>query len=201
MESQDSLDLAIPPRKLPMKVILPDEDNIAFARMQQLQKFVAVFNDESDRGLALIAASALDELLLRVLQAYLLPIPASIKVLEGAQAPIGTFSARLDMAAALGLITNKEYKVATLIRKIRNEFAHVLDLTLSYETQKIANFCRQFDEYFLPDDGSKAIPVEPTNAALRELFTMAVSGLHFSWQNRTEYATLNRPKPYEPLIK
>lgn len=81
----------------------------------------------------------------------MLPGKAATKLLEGAQAPIGTFSTRLDMAAVLGLVTTREYQVCQLIRRIRNECAHLSDTALSYATPQITALCKQLEAFFVPE--------------------------------------------------
>lgn len=46
------------------------------------------------------------------------------ELLDGAYAPLGTFSAKIDLAYRIGLIRLDERSSFHLIRKIRNEFAH-----------------------------------------------------------------------------
>jgi mannitol operon repressor len=99
-------------------------------------EFLADFNRETERGAALAAAAVLDELLGRTIAGFLIPNKGSNALLDGFNAPLGTFSARIACAYALGLLTEKEYKECELIRKIRNEFAH--QIKVSFKTQKVA---------------------------------------------------------------
>jgi hypothetical protein len=73
-----------------------------------LATFLQRFYKESDRGAALLAASMLDEIALRILRAFLIEQPESEKLLEGFNAPLGTFNARLVAAYSLGLIETDE---------------------------------------------------------------------------------------------
>jgi mannitol operon repressor len=63
------------------------------------------------------------------------------RLLDGANAPLGTFSARIDASHALGLITDHEEHELHLIRKVRNEFAHSKHGT-TFNDQKIGDLCR-----------------------------------------------------------
>ncbi len=56
--------------------------------------------------------------------AFMLPSEASTKLLEGFNAPLGTFSARIKAAYSLGLINKSQFDDLERLRKIRNEFAH-----------------------------------------------------------------------------
>lgn len=101
-----------------------------------IQPFLDEFNKETDRGAVLVCASVLDETLKELLMTFFPDTPSSKSLLSGGNAPIGTFSSRIDLCHALGLIQDDEHKELTLIRKIRNEFAHKWE-DISFESQKI----------------------------------------------------------------
>lgn len=90
----------------------------------KLSEFLSITNEESDRGAALASAAMLDERLKDILLSFLADVPARRDLLEGFNAPLGTFSARCSAAYALGLLEENEFQEITLIRKIRNEFGH-----------------------------------------------------------------------------
>jgi len=54
---------------------------------------------------------------------------------------LGTFSARVEACYALGLITEDEHNDVSLIRRIRNDFAHHIDT--SFETPSVVSRCGQ----------------------------------------------------------
>jgi DNA-binding MltR family transcriptional regulator len=87
---------------------------------------------ESDRGCALFGACILDdelELLLRSLfRSEYIALKDHIDPLFKGDAVLATFSSRIKLAFALGLITHKVFKTLNLIRKIRNDFAHTTGL-------------------------------------------------------------------------
>src|SRR5262249_9881336 len=94
---------------------------------------------ESDRGMALIATSFVDELLRQTIAAFLIK-GTSDALLEGFNAPLGSFSTRITAAAALGLISKQEAREADHLRKIRNAFAHRVHI--SFADQSIGDLCR-----------------------------------------------------------
>ncbi len=104
--------------------------------------FLSYFQSETDRGAALVGAAMIDSKLERILDICLLDNKAKKDLLCGSNAPIGTFSAKINLCFALGFITPKEYEEINLIRKIRNEFAHKLE-ELSFSSQPICDFCLQ----------------------------------------------------------
>ncbi|WP_447729116.1 hypothetical protein [Pseudoxanthomonas suwonensis] len=66
------------------------------------------------------------------------------KKLTGKMMPIGTFSARITLSHAMGLISSAEAKDLHRMREIRNLFAHELH-GLSFETQAVRDSCGNFE--------------------------------------------------------
>jgi hypothetical protein len=83
------------------------------------------FAGTSDRSCVVVAASIIDHLLTETLRSFLVPCPsAQDPLLDGANAPLGTFSARIDAAHRVGLIGIQTARDLHLIRRMRNEQAH-----------------------------------------------------------------------------
>lgn len=87
--------------------------------------------DESDKGCVIIIGSILDELLGQLHEAHIATsIYPSRKDIFGTLcnsfAPLSTFSGRIRLAYAYGLIDEGDYKDLELVRKLRNEAAHTL---------------------------------------------------------------------------
>lgn len=110
---------------------------------EDLAKFVEELNRETDRGLPLVAAALIDEKLFETLQAFFVEGKSSNKLLAEGNAPLGTFSSRIEACYSLGLIDELEYQEIGLIRKVRNEFAHAKH-GLSFQTEKIKGYCTSF---------------------------------------------------------
>jgi mannitol operon repressor len=103
-------------------------------------EFLKEFQEETDRGAALVGAALIDTRLERLLCSHLLSTPVAQELVTGGNAPVGPFSSRIKMSYALGLITDLEFKECELIRRIRNEFAHAVH-GLSFQSQKINALC------------------------------------------------------------
>lgn len=83
---------------------------------------------ESTRAKVILAACYLDELLHQLIALVLKPSEKrEDPLLDGPQAPLGTYSAKIELSYRLGVIPDGERKSLHLVRKIRNEFAHNLD--------------------------------------------------------------------------
>lgn len=83
------------------------------------------FARESDRAAGIVVAAMLDDALRDLLSKRLVPATRKDRnLVAGPRAPLGTFSARIDAAHQLGLISSFFSRDLHLIREIRNEFAH-----------------------------------------------------------------------------
>ena len=92
--------------------------------LDQLGEFLKYFNKESDRGAALLASALLEERLYEIILAFFCSNSTSKEILNGYNAPLGSFASRINMAYALALVQRNEFNELHSIRKIRNEFAH-----------------------------------------------------------------------------
>ncbi len=104
--------------------------------------FLKEFQGETDRGAALVGAALIDHRLTNTLRSFMISNKVANKLLDGGTAPLGAFSARIDAAYALGLISAHEHNECHLIRKVRNEFAHRTHGT-TFEDAKIIRLCDQ----------------------------------------------------------
>jgi DNA-binding MltR family transcriptional regulator len=97
---------------------------------------------ETDSGCALRCSSLLDVKLGELLAATFVSESEPEATLLGKSKPLGTFSVRIDMCFAMGLLGPKARRDLHLIRKIRNEFGHEFK-PLDFEAPRIANRCRE----------------------------------------------------------
>jgi mannitol operon repressor len=108
--------------------------------LEELQSFFGELQRETDRGLPLVAAALIDEKLINALRSFMCEGKAAERLLSEPNAPLGTFSARIDACFALGLIDEDEYQEITLVRKVRNLFAHSSS-GLSFDNEKVVGLC------------------------------------------------------------
>lgn len=95
---------------------------------------------ESDRGCALAGVAYLDHSLELSLRAHMVDVDAVADQLFGASGPLGTLSARIDLAFALGIIGKAIHRDLHLLRKIRNHFAHEPG-DVGFDSPEIAGRC------------------------------------------------------------
>jgi DNA-binding MltR family transcriptional regulator len=108
----------------------------------RLSSMLAELEKESDRGVALIGAAYLDEVLEQLLRAVLVDRKKHVDDLLGCERPLASFSARISMAYCLGLLDQDFYDDLQLIRKIRNDFAHRHE-PASFELPTVRDRCLQ----------------------------------------------------------
>ncbi len=98
----------------------------------------------NDRTVAIVASSYLDECLRQLLNKFMINDIKKVGELVGDEknvdCPIGTFSYRILTCYCLGLIAKHEIHDLTLIRKIRNYFAHSLH-GASFDDEIIMGYC------------------------------------------------------------
>jgi hypothetical protein len=102
--------------------------------------FMNEFEGESDRAAAVLAGAYLDDGLAKLLQMRLIGSKRFKDELLGQDRPLGTFSARIKAAYAVGVVSDSGYHDLELIRKIRNTAAHHL-VGFSFERAEIVSWC------------------------------------------------------------
>lgn len=103
------------------------EDHPEHRRAHELFQDIA---DETPRGMVLVIAAEMDRMLGLAIQNFLND-GAGLKELDkDNQGPISTFSSKINLSHALGVISDKEHRDLHLIRRIRNEFAHSSSVSL-----------------------------------------------------------------------
>jgi hypothetical protein len=154
--------------------------------LKEFVRFLDLLNKESERGAVLIAAGFLEQQLRDILAAFMLETPAAKLLLDGANAPIGTFSSRIAACHSLGLISDDEHHDLNQIRQIRNAFAH--DIHTSFETQRVVDRCAilHFKARDYTSEGGE-VKLSPAGQ-----FSTAATGLILSLVNRPHYVGKQR---------
>lgn len=109
-----------PNKQLKRKAELEAEGNV-YGDFNELNKYLHKLDE---RGQVLSVAAFAEECLGKLIKAFLRRTKTSEQLVEGFNAPLGTFSARIKICHSLGLITEKQYKDLEQIRNIRNCYAH-----------------------------------------------------------------------------
>lgn len=116
-----------------------------FADISRIDALFPQFLSGDDRSVAIIGASLVDDCLEQALRFYLRHHEeATQRLLEEGEPALGTFSAKIDLCAAMGIIGPVTYKDLGRVRKVRNLFAHkmlVKEKPVSFATQQVADLC------------------------------------------------------------
>lgn len=164
-----------------------DEFIKQYPNLKDFLPYLDVLNKESGRGKVLISAGFLEEQLKQILLAFMLDTDEARELLEGGNAPLGSFSARTNACYVLGLITESEHRDLVLMRRIRNDFAHKVQT--SFETESVKNRCKEL-KYRVPD--SFPVGDMTINANAEGQFTTAAVSLIMNLTNRAHYVGQER---------
>jgi DNA-binding MltR family transcriptional regulator len=98
---------------------------------------------ESDRGMALLAAAFLDNQVEEMIKSKLLGNDKHLKQMFQFNGALGTFSSKINLGYSIGLISKSCHNDLDIIRRIRNEFAHSMEI-ISFGDQKIIDLSNNF---------------------------------------------------------
>ncbi len=156
---------------------------------EDLAKFVDELNRETDRGLPLVATSLIDHLLQETLRAFFCENKSVAFLIDDGNAPLGTFSARIHACYALGLIDEFEWREVTLLRKVRNLFAHSKH-GFDFQDATVDGICSSLKSDLPKDAG---YPVSSARFRFMNASVCIVLRLY----HRADWVTLERRKPRE----
>ncbi|MGJ7912635.1 MltR family transcriptional regulator [Neobacillus sp. LXY-1] len=117
--------------------------------LSYLTEFNKELENSSDRGIALICGSIIDQLLTNILKSFLVETDKRDSELFKGNGPLSDFDSKIKMTYYLGLISKNEVSNLTYLQRVRNRFAHQI-VNISFENNDIANICKNFS---LPKNG------------------------------------------------
>ncbi len=103
-----------------------DEQHEANERysLEKLNRFMSLIRKQDDQAMVLSLATFLEDTLGRLLLSYFRTCKATKELVEGFNAPLGTFGSRIKAVYAFGLVTDDQFKDMEILRKVRNQLAH-----------------------------------------------------------------------------
>lgn len=111
--------------------------------VDELNSLFESLHEHDDRGLVLTTAAFAEDTLELLLLNYLREPKQAKELVNGFNAPLGTFSARIKAAYVFGLVRKDGYQTLEILRKIRNRFAHNWD-GVSLDRKDIESLINQF---------------------------------------------------------
>jgi len=149
----------------------------------EFSSFLQEFQQETDRAAAVLAMAYIDSKLEELLRSKFVSKHKIINNLFDGQGGLSSFSAKVSIAYAVGLISLLAAQDLHVIRQIRNDFAHKSH-GLSFQTASIANrvsalHSLKFLEKAVTSEG-KPMPFDIVPTDPRKRFNLAVTFLLIS---------------------
>jgi hypothetical protein len=99
-------------------------DSLTLSAAEAAQAIALQMLAERGRGAVLVGAARVDAVLERLIKAVLAPVSPKDDELFKPERPLGSFGAKIALAARLGLIDTAVEKALHTLRRVRNAFAH-----------------------------------------------------------------------------
>lgn len=108
-----------------LKALKAHSNAIPGVTEEELDEGFEAFKKETDRGAVILGATTLEDKLAERLQSQMPHLNSDeLSRLFGWDGPMGTFSAKVRMAHALGHLDRATFKMAEVVREMRNACAH-----------------------------------------------------------------------------
>lgn len=124
-------------------------------KLKDWQAYYEEFNNESPRGMVIIASAQLEALLQKIIETYLSVHLSDIRYIFSSH--LTSFDGKINLARSLKIIDKTIYYDLNIIRQIRNEFAHSL-YYLSFDSDTIVKLCQKF-KHKIPFDHFPNTPI------------------------------------------
>ena len=160
--------------------------------LNDYNKIVKIYENESDRGVALLAASFFEHVFGEKLKSFFVT-DKSVEPLFKGYGLLASFSGKIDVSYALGLLTSDMKSDLNLIRKIRNYFAHHPEYT-NFADSPVKDFCANLTT-------AKGIPTQDEGLFRKDnprdqyLFAVILSLVYFDRFIQAEPRRSIPPKP------
>jgi DNA-binding MltR family transcriptional regulator len=113
-------------------------------QITQLINNIRAVQARTPAEVGIVGAAIIEEQLLRALLTKMRPLSGEMKKrLFDGYGPLSSFSAKIDLSYALQIIDKDQYDDLTLIRRIRNQFAHSMSL-VNFDNLEIRTHFKQF---------------------------------------------------------
>lgn len=118
----------------------------------EISAFIEEFKSQTDRGAAIVAAAALDDALAHAIQTRFVSLSnRQTESLFGRMRPLSSFSAKIELGAAIGLYDQNLRGALNMVRDVRNHFAHHIGQT-GFNDPSVAKLVLSARPPMLPKD-------------------------------------------------
>ena len=123
--------------------------SISKAKLDEIRDILSKAGAWIDRGQAasvLTTIGAIEDVLDAVIKSRMVVLSRKMESrLFRGYGPLSTFAAKIDIAFALGLLSDQDYADMQIIRKVRNEFAHSRSV-IGFEKKEIADLVQKLNK-------------------------------------------------------
>ena len=91
---------------------------------KRMEALIEEMQGQTDRGVAIVGAAWVEEAMSAAIESFLHSDRKAWDRLFGIAGPLGTLSAKIDLARLLGMVSDSIKSDLHIIRDVRNEFAH-----------------------------------------------------------------------------
>jgi DNA-binding MltR family transcriptional regulator len=126
----------------------------------EIHKAIQRLETESDRSVGIVAAAILEGHITSAIKRRWHDHPVTIQRMLQIDGPLGNFGPKIDLVFLMGLISPEAHHDLTLIKKVRNKFAHYFDVE-GFDTPVIKGWCfdlRYFEKFVLTDAEMQGAP-------------------------------------------
>ncbi|MBO0347509.1 hypothetical protein J0X15_19925 [Roseibium sp. CAU 1637] len=167
-----------------------------------VSEFIEKFEGKTHPGFALVMSSRLETSLTQLIELYMQKKNRDLrdKIFRG-YGPLSTFSSKIDVAFAFGLINSEDRLILDTVRSIRNAFAHTDEDNLTFDDAKIMKLIKKFPDVNTVQAGQ----IEPSNSLLYAHNIVAcTNSLHTHYRQLiirlTEFAQTKPSKPWPGIL-
>jgi hypothetical protein len=108
-----------------LKALKAHSNAVSGGSDEEIEAEFEAFKGETDRGAVILAATTLEDKLTELFQAQMMHLNSDERSrLFGWDGPLGTFAAKVRMAHALKYFDRRTFKIAEVVREMRNACAH-----------------------------------------------------------------------------
>jgi hypothetical protein len=180
-------------------------NRLSTSEMSSVEHFTDFFREIADlgnqRGAAILLATHLEDALQLAVTTRLKINPKYLNEVLGFDRPLGSFTNKIRMAYAIGLITQFTRTNLDIIRSVRNAFAHSV-IPISFDTTEVLNASQLLElPQSLPPTSSLAEPYSSIEGpeSLRTYRQVCVTTSHNLLVAAGVYFRLNRIPPPESV--
>lgn len=142
-------------------------------------------NSQTPRGAAIAGSALLDLLLRRAIEKRIRPDPETQNLLFQNRGPLQDFSARIQVAYALKMFEWTAYSDLSIIRDIRNVFAHSVE-SFDFDRADISALCNKLWYPLTIPYGTRPMPEKPLDIFIRAIELLA-DGFYEDINETTRY--------------